>query len=156
MLVREVMTATVHSCNLNDSVNRAAQLMWEHDFGCVPVTNGAGTVVGMVTDRDITMAAYFRGLKLQEIPVAEVMSTTTYGCEPGTSLEQAIATMRYVKIRRLPVLDPAGKLSGIVTFSDIVRACAAADVRKRPALCEKELAGLVSALSHRPRVASVP
>jgi len=64
MKVEQIMTRIVHTCSENDTLNRAAQLMWENDCGCVPVIhggNGSGAVVGVVTDRDVCMGAYTQG-----------------------------------------------------------------------------------------------
>ena len=56
--IKNVMTANVRTCFKSDNLATAAQLMWEHDCGCVPVLNEQAQVVGVVTDRDICMAAF--------------------------------------------------------------------------------------------------
>jgi CBS-domain-containing membrane protein len=53
--VRDVMATKVRTCFISDSLATAAQLMWDHDCGCVPVLNEQAQVVGMLTDRDICM-----------------------------------------------------------------------------------------------------
>ena len=56
-----------------DSLNRAAQIMWERRCGCVPVID-AGRVVGLLTDRDVCMAAYTQGRRIDDIAVTTAMS----------------------------------------------------------------------------------
>lgn len=70
MNASELMTETVQSCSASDSLQRAAQIMWDRDCGVVPVVDGDNCVVGMVTDRDIAMAAYTQGQPLWLIPVS--------------------------------------------------------------------------------------
>ena len=74
MKVQEAMTRNVAACGVRDMLNRAAQLMWECDCGSVPVVDEAGNVCGMITDRDICMAAYTQGLPLDQILVRSTMS----------------------------------------------------------------------------------
>jgi len=64
MNASDVMTKTVRSCSAGDSLQRAAQLMWEGDCGSVPVVDSDNRVVGILTDRDIAMAAYTQGRPL--------------------------------------------------------------------------------------------
>ena len=75
MKVMDAMTRSVAACNEEDTLNRAAQLMWEGDCGCIPVLDAGGDVRGILTDRDVCMAAYTQGLPLQQIPVRRAMST---------------------------------------------------------------------------------
>src|SRR5262245_6101900 len=64
MEVREIMSTDLETCRADDTLDRAARLMWEHDCGVVPVVDHEGTAVGMITDRDICMAAYTQGRPL--------------------------------------------------------------------------------------------
>jgi len=77
MKAEKIMTREVASCRPDDTLNDAARIMWERDCGFVPVTaeDSGGRVVGIVTDRDLCMAAYTRGQRLADIRVGEVMST---------------------------------------------------------------------------------
>jgi CBS domain-containing protein len=64
MNVEQLMTSTVRTCCPNDPLSDAARVMWEADCGCVPVTEecyGSAKVVGVITDRDICMAAFTQG-----------------------------------------------------------------------------------------------
>ena len=59
MRVKELMSQPVRSCAVTDSADRAAQIMWEGDCGAVPVLDDDRRLVGVVTNRDICMAAFF-------------------------------------------------------------------------------------------------
>ena len=69
MKVEQVMNRNVKTCRSSDSLDRAAQLMWENDCGCVPIVDDEGRGVGMVTDRDVCMAAYTQGGPLTHLRV---------------------------------------------------------------------------------------
>ncbi len=122
MKVKEVMVEEVKFCGPGDSLNRAAQIMWENDCGCVPVINEESRVVGMLTDRDICMAAYTQGATLSSIPVSSVMSRKLFACRPSDDVPTAERIMREHQVRRLPVTDKEAKLIGIVSLTDIARA----------------------------------
>lgn len=122
MKVGEVMTPNVVSCHPQDGDDWAAQLLWENDCGVLPVVDSDGRPVGMVTDRDLCMAAFTRGRALNELVVADAMSREVFGCAVGDSLETALDVMRRWGVRRLPVLDADGHLVGMLALNDVVRA----------------------------------
>jgi CBS domain-containing protein len=121
MNVSELMTKAVQSCSTNDNLQRAAQIMWENDCGAAPVVDGDGRVVGMITDRDICMAAYTQGQPLWQIPVSAAMAKQVHGVTENDPLEVVETMMRRVRVRRVPVLDGAGRLRGILSMNDLVR-----------------------------------
>ena len=119
MRVRDLMTRTVATCGPTDSLGRAAQLMWERDCGTVPVVNREREVVGIITDRDVCMAAHFTGKALREISVGEVMTRSVHVCGPKDSIESAEAIMRENQVRRLPVVDEFRRVIAILSVADI-------------------------------------
>ena len=121
MKIADLMTRNVRTCSNSDTLNRPAQLMWEGDVGWIPVLDAAARVVGIVTDRDIAMAAYLQGRPLTTIPVQTVMTRQLVTCKPGDEPSAALRQMKTQQVRRLPVVDGAGKLAGVVALSDIVR-----------------------------------
>jgi CBS domain-containing protein len=121
MSVSNVMSPDVKVCRPEDSLNDAARLMWENDFGCVPVVNSEGHVVGVVTDRDICMCAYIQGGSLASIPVSAAMSHGVHFCKATDSLTTAAGLMRNQQVRRLPVVDEDERIIGIVSINDLVR-----------------------------------
>ena len=76
MKVEQIMSRPAVTCAVSDTATRAAQLMWDSDIGCVVVLQADGRVAGIVTDRDLCMAAYTRGLPLHQIVIGEVMTRT--------------------------------------------------------------------------------
>ena len=122
MKVHDWMTRDVATCLVDDTLNRAAQLMWEGDFGVVPVVGVEGNVVGMITDRDVCMAAYTRGRPLAEIRIEDAMAKHLATCSPDSTIETALALMKEAGVRRLPVVDHHGKLAGVLSLNDLARA----------------------------------
>jgi CBS domain-containing protein len=119
--VKDVMTTNVRTCFMSDSLATAAKVMWDNDCGCVPVLNEHGQVVGMTTDRDICMAAFFQGVPINGIKVSAVMSRQLFDCTSDDDLSAAEMIMRQRKVRRLPVLNQDGRLVGLLSLSDIAR-----------------------------------
>lgn len=121
MNTEQIMSRPVATCRSSDTLARAAQLMWEHDCGCVPVVNDNGQAVAMITDRDICMAAYTKGRSLSDISVAEAMSRGVFSCKGTDSLDVAHEMMRSKQVRRLPVTNAADGVVGIISLNDIAR-----------------------------------
>ncbi|HJS73352.1 MAG TPA: CBS domain-containing protein [Vicinamibacteria bacterium] len=122
MKVEELMTTDVGACRPFDSVDRSAKVMWERDCGSVPVVDQEGRAIAMLTDRDICMAALTQGRPLGEIHVSSAMSRRLWSCRPQDDVKEAEQTMRAHQVRRLPVIDPDGKLVGLLSISDLARA----------------------------------
>jgi CBS domain-containing protein len=116
------MKGNVRTCTPADSLQVPAQIMWEQDCGSVPVIADDGKLVGMITDRDICMAAYLRHQPLHECAVADVMSRPAVASRPSDPVEKAETTMREKRIRRLPVIEADGHLVGILSLNDIILA----------------------------------
>ncbi len=121
MKVSDLMTRGVRTCNVGDTLDRAAQIMWENDCGCVPVVDDESRVVGMITDRDVCMAGYTQGKVYSEIPVYSAMARQVFAVGESDQLETAEMLMRDKQIRRLPVLDGGGKVQGMLSLNDIAR-----------------------------------
>ena len=121
MKVKDVMTSNVRACFNSDKLATVAQVMWDNDCGCVPVLNEAGWLVGMLTDRDICMAAFLQGMPIGEIEVSAVMSRQLFDCTWDDDLSAAEQIMREKKVRRLPVLNKEGRLVGLLSLSDVAR-----------------------------------
>jgi len=119
MKVAQVMKQDVKTCRAQDTLNTAAQTMWDHDCGCVPVTDAEGHVVGMITDRDVCMAAYTRGQPLGALRIEEAMSAAVCTCRPEDTVADAEMMMRAHQVHRLPAVDDGGRLVGILSLNDI-------------------------------------
>ncbi|HSQ06033.1 MAG TPA: CBS domain-containing protein [Burkholderiales bacterium] len=123
MNIGQVMTQGVKTCRPQDSLNAAAKLMWDNNCGTVAVV-ADGKVVGMLTDRDICMAAYTQGRALKDMQVSGAMSKGLFACRPDDPLAVAEEAMRANHIRRLPVTDADDHLVGILSLDDIAREAA--------------------------------
>ena len=141
MKTEELMTRNVATCRPHDSLEQAAQLMWDWDVGCVVVTDGQQKPIGMITDRDVAMAAYTQGALLREIRVETVMARRLWACSVNTSLKEIEDKMRTGQVRRPPVVGLDGELVGIVTLGDIARSAHSSPLRVT------ELPGLASTLA---------
>jgi CBS-domain-containing membrane protein len=95
--------------------------MWDHDCGSLPIADHRGHIIGMVTDRDICMAAYTQGRPLREIRVTVAGSAPVHSVPPDASIAFAYQVMKMHRVRRLPVIDRGGNLVGMVSLGDIVR-----------------------------------
>jgi len=116
------MSREVIICTPDMELARVGWLMWEGDCGSLPVVH-EGKIAGVITDRDLCMAAAMKPRPCTEIRVAEAMSAGDVAVvrEDG-SLEDALALMAERRVRRLPVLSVAGDLVGIFSLNDAVRA----------------------------------
>ena len=121
MNVSEMMTRGVRTCSPTDSLNSVAQLMWENDLGCLPVVDGDGKAIGMITDRDICMAAYTQGQPLGSMVVASAASHGIMTARENESIDAAEVMMQKHQLRRIPVVDVNGKPIGIVSMNDLAR-----------------------------------
>lgn len=148
MRVEQIMTKQVSWCRPDTSLAEAAQLMWDRDCGCLPVCPGkdASRVTGVITDRDICMAALFKAQPLHELRVADAMSRQLQACRPGDSLEDAENTMRKARIRRLPVIDEQGSLLGIISLADLAREAARENHSPKQEITETEVGDTLAAI----------
>ena len=119
-MVSELMTRDVRFVTPQESLQRAAQMMDELNVGALPVCDG-DRLVGMVTDRDITIRSTAAGRSPQEAHVDEVMSTELRWCYEDQSLDDVMVQMGDSQIRRLPVVshDEQHRLIGIVSLGDL-------------------------------------
>ena len=152
MKVTDLMTHDVRACTIHDSLNAAARIMWDHDCGCAPVVDEHGKLAGIVTDRDICMAAYTQGLPLDAIPVERVMSPRVISCARGDELDTAHRLMRTHEIHRLPVTDSRGRLVGILSLSDVVNHSRGDSAAPSDAV---EIAATISAIRRRRKPAAL-
>jgi CBS domain-containing protein len=95
--------------------------LWEADCGAVPITDAEGRLVGIITDRDLCMASYTRGQPLWACTVASVMSKASHVCRPSDTVERVAEVMREHQVRRVPIVEPDGRLLGIVSLADLAR-----------------------------------
>jgi CBS domain-containing protein len=120
MTVQDIMTREVVSCQKSTDIGTAARLMLQGRFGSLPVVDQHGKVAGIVTDRDIALAAATRQRNASHIAVHEAMSPRVQTCSPQDEVGVALKQMEEARVRRLPVLDASGHLAGILSIDDVV------------------------------------
>jgi CBS domain-containing protein len=127
--VKDVMTQDPVCCTPTTSLKEAAQLMVEHDCGEIPVVDSTDAMkpIGVITDRDITCRTVARGKNPLEMTVGECMSSPCVIVTPETTLEECCKAMEASLVRRIPVVDEAGRCCGIVSQADIAKNAAQED-----------------------------
>jgi CBS domain-containing protein len=111
----------------HESLGDAARLMREHHVGCLVVVERAeagDTAVGVLTDRDIAVAVVARDVDARMLRVGDVMSTDLVTAREDDSVLDVLATMRRRGVRRVPVVDAAGRLAGVLALDDILEVVA--------------------------------
>lgn len=122
MTIKEIMKTDVATCAPTDDVATAGKIMHERKCGFVPVVDSHGSVVGVVTDRDLCIAtATEKHRTAEHIAVKDAMSHPVFSCFPDENLNVVLATMAKHHVRRLPVLDKNGHLQGVLSIDDIVQ-----------------------------------
>ena len=117
--IQDVMTRDVQRISPEESVRRAAQMMDEFNVGSIPVVDG-NKLVGMITDRDITVRSTAAGQAPESTRVGDVMSTDVRTCYSSQTVDEVLGQMGDVQIRRVPVVDQAShSLVGIVSLGDM-------------------------------------
>ncbi len=116
--VNQIMSTEVRTVALDATLREAAQLMLELDVGALPVCSGS-KLMGMVTDRDITIRGVAGGLQPEVARVADVMTEDLQFCTEDQDTEEVMHTMGQAQVRRLPVVNLDGELVGIVSLADI-------------------------------------
>jgi CBS domain-containing protein len=121
MTVRELQTSDVKTVGPDTDLAVVAKLMWDGDCGAVPVVTHEREVIGMITDRDICIAAATRSKSPAEIRAGEVIGDKrgVHAVKPDDDVRVALRTMRKHRVRRLPVVDQQQRLTGIVSINDL-------------------------------------
>ena len=153
MKVQEVMTNDVQWCALGTNLADAAKLMWDTDCGVLPVVNGEGQVLGMITDRDICMACATKSRAPSELTVFDAVSGKTHRCKMSDDVHSAMDMMKREKVRRLPVVDAAGVLQGVVSMNDFILL---AGETKAPAISLQDVAAALKGISAHRIVVGTP
>lgn len=97
----------------------AARLMREHHVGLLVVADG-GAPLGVITDRDIVLEAVAAGIDPKAVTVRDAMTPDPVTLATGTSLEEALDSLRMAGVRRAPVVDDGGRLEGVLSIDDVV------------------------------------
>lgn len=117
----EVMTREPVCCQPGDPVLRAAEVMKREDVGSVPVVESGtdGRLVGIVTDRDIVVKVLADGRSVEGAKVRDAMTLDPVSCREDEDVTRAVSLMEERQVRRMPVVGPDGRLTGIISQADI-------------------------------------
>jgi len=116
--IADIMTRSIATVRRDETLQAAARRMQEMDVGSLPVLDGKA-VAGIVTDRDIAVRGVAAGMIPQESLVADVMTAELRFCRADDTIEQAMAEMGDLQVRRLPVLDAKNEIVGVVSLGDL-------------------------------------
>ena len=119
MQVRELMTADVEVIRPDDTLQTAARMVADLEAGILPVGEN-DRLVGMITDRDITVRAVAEGQDPGKTTVRDTMSAAVRYCFEDEASEEVARKMGAWQVRRLPVLNREKRLVGIVSLGDLV------------------------------------
>ena len=122
MKVRDLMRRVPRHVTPHETLDRAGRTMVEAGIGVLPVIDGEGRVVAVLTDRDVCCALVRDDLRPSEVAVQAVASAPAVTCSADDDLPTALATLRAHAVRRLPVVDAGGRLTGILSLDEIVLA----------------------------------
>jgi CBS domain-containing protein len=119
--VRQVMTENPVCCLGSDSVSSVTQQMQIHDVGAMPVVADHETkkLTGIVTDRDIALRVVGADRAIKGTWVADVMTPNPVACHANDNIDLAIEAMSLNRVRRIPVVDDAGQLVGMLSQADV-------------------------------------
>lgn len=118
--IQDIMTRDVECATPGMSVREAAEKMKSHNIGSLPVCEGK-RVIGMITDRDVTVRSTASGSDPNQTKVESVMSRDVVSIKPDDTLQQAEQLMHDRQLRRLPVIDNGGELVGYLAMAKMAR-----------------------------------
>ena len=121
MKVRDVMTPNPVCCEPTDSAQSVAAHLRDHNVGSMPVVSDkqSGVLVGMITDRDLCLAVIAGGQDPKSTTIDKIFTRDTVTCRDGENVDKCERAMQEHQIRRIPVVDGAGKCIGIVAQADL-------------------------------------
>jgi CBS domain-containing protein len=122
MRVKHVMTKNPTCCLATDKARAAASIMRDEGTGIVPVIDNEQSqkIMGVVTDRDLSMNVVAEGREPDGVSVQECMTAVVVTCSVNDSVDRAMELMKENQIRRIPVVDGEGRVQGILSMADLV------------------------------------
>lgn len=118
---RDLMSACPVTVRPEDSIECAARLMSESDCGAIPVVDGSGRLLGIITNRDITVRLVARGLSIPHAQVSDCMTSEAFACSADNSFESCMRGMSWHQVRRIPIVDDEHRVIGMISKEDLAR-----------------------------------
>jgi CBS domain-containing protein len=118
---RDVMTPDPAAVETGEPLTRVAEIMKSEDVGAVPVVDSSASrrLVGIVTDRDIVVKVVAGGRDVRSATVEDAMTSAPAACREDQDIDDALHQMAERQVRRMPVVDASGRLSGIIAQADV-------------------------------------
>jgi CBS domain-containing protein len=118
---KDVMTRNPVCCEPGDPVTQVAGVMKQEDVGSVPVVESQDSkhLMGIVTDRDIVVKVVAGGRAVEQATVRDAMTANPSSCREDDDVERAMAAMKERQVRRMPIVDADGRLTGIIAQADV-------------------------------------
>ena len=150
MKVQDMMSKSVATCAMQDSLHSVAQKLWERDCGVLPVVDAENHPLAVITDRDVCMAAFMTGKPLEDLRVLGSMSKQIVTCREQEEVNSAALRMVKHRLRRLPGPDAAHKLPAIPSLNDRALAAAKEPPQHHTPPTAEAMRLLHAACAHRP------
>jgi len=145
MRVQDLMMKSPKSCSPTTNLARVSELLWSGNCGALPVVDASGSVLGVITDRDVCLALGWKNVRPSELTAEQAMSRQVAMCKSSDEIHTALGIMRTRKVRRIPVGGETGKLAGILSLSDLVFQ-ARHDDGCRPQLSYEDVMGVLKSI----------
>jgi CBS domain-containing protein len=145
MIVSDIFTRDAATCTPLTPLQQAIESMLERNCGFVPVVDPDGSIAGVLTDRDACLALAAHRRTAAHVAAEEAMTRPVFSCFMDDDVAAALKTMRERRVRRLPVLDRAGRLQGVLSLDDVVVNSAGAE----PPLVDGIVATLRAICAHK-------
>ena len=152
MRVGEIMTKPPAFCSPQTNLAAAVEILWNNNCGILPVVDSQEQVVGLVTDRDMCVALGTRNRLPSEVTVEEVTSGKIVACRPEDDVQSALGTMAEAKVRRLPVVDAAGRLQGMLSMDDVVLRTDTTGIKRDAGLSSQDIVNTLRRIYTPPRL----
>ena len=120
MMTENLMSRTITTCRPETDLETAAKMMWEGDFGVLPVVDQKEKIQGVITDRDICIALAAKRKPAADLRVSEIMKGAVYAVHMQDDIHEALKQMKEHRVRRLPVLGADEKIQGMISINDII------------------------------------
>lgn len=120
---QDIMSTDPTTVTPETPIDEAARLMKDQNVGMLPVVEREGSerLVGVVTDRDITIRHVAEGHSSPSCPVSEAMTKNVKTCSPDDDIKDVMHVMATEQVRRIPIVDERGSLVGVVAQADVAR-----------------------------------
>ena len=121
LTARDLMTVCTATLRPDDSIEQAARLMTEAGSGAIPVVDVEGRLIGVITNRDITMKLIALGASIPHAQVSDCMTSEAFACSADNSLESCVSAMSWHQVRRIPIVDDEHRVLGTISQRDLAR-----------------------------------